>query len=251
MLCLLISVSVTFTLSRIQTSQALKAVQQEIRTRKQGLFNARGHFFRRTKAAAGTREAAPQKKSFKHQRLAFRQSKQLPPRTIVPDFVLQPHRPQWVYLIGDSSLRLFNGALVERANGTLQDPHFGSYKKRMLEDAGERGDCEWKKPFFCLREYFRDDKRITYSFLTFANPREGSLADGPTNLISASQVPSVFVLGVGAWAIESGIPVDIAALFLARWVRRLYNSYPKSLLIVTTVVLCQHMYKEPRNKQVS
>ena len=103
-------------------------------------------------------------------------------------------RGTWVYLLGDSSIRMFNAALIERLNGTLDDRRFGSYK---IHDKGGCTDNEavnGQQTFACLREFidWRSNTRVTFTFKTYAKQRTAVL-DHLTSHASMPDVP-VWVL---------------------------------------------------------
>jgi hypothetical protein len=128
--------------------------------------------------------------------------RELPPRIYTPPATIQQIKQRhalnllqgkWVYLLGDSSIRMFNAATISRLNGTLEDPRFGSY---ITHDKGGCTD-ESNGASGCLREYIDMENkiRLSYTFKTYVSQ------DAPTmeNLISPSQQPDVILLATGAW----------------------------------------------------
>lgn len=152
---------------------------------------------------------------------------------------------KWVYLIGDSSLRMFFGALIATLNGTLADPRFGSYEHH--DKGGCVGNMERKSDqgMGCLREYFDPDNRIriTYSFKTMAEQHVTAM----DVLISAEQVPDVFLLTTGPWdltyKIHNGQNLDVKSTVkqAVRWVMGMRTKYPSSTVSFATLVACDNM----------
>jgi len=158
---------------------------------------------------------------------------------------------KWVYLIGDSSLRMFFGALIAALNGTLADPRFGSYYHNdkggcvgLMERKSDRG-------MGCLREYFDPDNgiRITYSFKTMAQQHITAM----DSLISDRQVPDVFLLTTGPWdltyKIHNGENLDVRSTVnhAVHWVMEMRTRYPSSLVSFATLVACDRMRRMARS----
>ena len=146
---------------------------------------------------------------------------------------------KWVYILGDSSLRMFNGALISLLNGTLDDPRFGSY---MIHD---KGSCEGEaspKGGGCLREYIDMQNRIrlTFTFKTFV----GQKAISMENLISPSQQPDVVVLATGAWdkyhKIQTGPQAGNATICL---LKEMMRQYPRTDFVVATLISCHRRFR--------
>jgi hypothetical protein len=108
---------------------------------------------------------------------------------------------KWVYILGDSSCRMFFSALVEKANGTLQDWRFGSYKEHVK--GGCTGGVEEKdghRTIGCLREYFGDSIRMTFGFQAYGQHQNEVFK----SLVSDSQQPDLMLVETGAWALSYG-----------------------------------------------
>jgi len=138
---------------------------------------------------------------------------------------------RWIYLVGDSSLRMFLRGLIHVIEPTFADPHFGSY---LIHD---KGGCVSEEDGHagggCLREYFNRDMqlRITFSFKTFAD--QPSLA--MSWLISESQQPDIIVGATGAWDVYfKKMDLDKSV----GWFRGLANTYSTSLILAMTLVSC-------------
>ena len=140
---------------------------------------------------------------------------------------------RWIYLVGDSSLRMFLRALIHVIEPTFVDPHFGSY---LIHD---KGGCVSEEDGHsgggCLREYFNRDMRIriTFSFKTFA--------DQPTLamswLISESQKPDIIVGATGAWDVYYK-KMDLQVNKSVGWFRSIANTSSTSLILAMTLVSC-------------
>jgi hypothetical protein len=158
---------------------------------------------------------------------------------------------KWVYLIGDSSLRMFYGALIATLNGTLADPRFGSYE--LHDKGGCQGHIERESDqgMGCLREYFDPENkiRITYSFKTMAQQHVTAM----DTLISSRQIPDVFLLTTGPWDLtyktHNGTNLDVtpAVKQAVRWVMDMRTKFPISLLSFATLVACDDMRKKAVN----
>ncbi len=138
---------------------------------------------------------------------------------------------RWIYLVGDSSLRMFFRALIHVIEPTFADPHFGSY---LIHD---KGGCVSEEDGHlgggCLREYFNRDMRlrITFSFKTFADQPSLAL----DWLISESQKPDIIVGATGAWDIYFE-KLDLGKS--VGWFRHIAEVYSASLILAVTLVSC-------------
>ena len=137
----------------------------------------------------------------------------------------------WVYIVGDSSMRMFFRALIHAIEPTFDDPHFGSFVTH------DKGGCTNEEDGHagggCLREYYNKHLqiRITYSFKTFA--------DQPTLaldwLISKSSVPDILIGATGAWDMYHDKPDVLKAL---TWFTELHTMYPSAQILAITLVAC-------------
>jgi len=155
-------------------------------------------------------------------------------------------QPTWVYLVGDSSLRIFNAAFVARLNGTLLDPRFGSWT------SGAKGGCEGKYDnecskegrhkftFACLREFvdWGSRTRVTYTFKTVAEQHMDVL----DHLVTPSNEPDVFVLATGPHNFYRGASEDTAAEAALVWLREMVLRYPRSKVVFLNAVACEHRH---------
>lgn len=168
----------------------------------------------------------------------------------VPEDKKKKKRATWIYVLGDSSLRILNAALVDHFNRTLQDSHFGSFLVSdkggcVAEDTGHTG-------LGCLREFISWDHmvRITYSFKTYASQKILVL----DHLTSHSQQPDVFVLATGAWDFYGGRSVGDTLSDTLQWIRAMRKAYPASRLIFCNLVSCHPGFKHlalPFNAQLN
>ena len=179
-------------------------------------------------------------------------------------------RSKWIYLLGDSSLRYVNAALVGLLNGSLADDHFADtlrhhsdpYAGRhhaacgigetSLDELDSNGGRKPPPSLYsgdhlrdndegqsCLREFvsMRHDSsvRITYSFRTASIQKTRALA----SLISPGQVPDAFVLGTGTWDYHNyGQSTEKAAHGAAALVHSLRRAYPASTIVFANAVDC-------------
>ena len=153
--------------------------------------------------------------------------------------------PLWIYLVGDSSLRIFNAALVARLNGTLQDAKFGSYRAE-----GSKGGCEGKYDnecstegrheftFACIREFidWESRTRLTYTFKTTAAQNVTVL----DHLATPTTQPDVFVLATGAHDFYQGSSVSAAVHGALQWILSMLRHYPQSKFVFMNLVACEH-----------
>ena len=154
-------------------------------------------------------------------------------------------KPLWIYLVGDSSLRIFNAALVARLNGTLQDTKFGSYMAQ-----GSKGGCEGKYDdecstegrhvftFACVREFidWESRTRLTYTFKTTAAQNVTVL----DHLVTLTAQPDVFVLATGAHDFYRGRSVHAAVQDALQWINSMLQRYPRSKFVFMNLVACEH-----------
>ena len=143
---------------------------------------------------------------------------------------------KWIFLLGDSSIRMFNAATISRLNGTLEDPRFGRYRM----EVPDKGNCTRESnagKSGCLREYIDMENkiRLTYSFKTYLSQEATTME----NLISPSQQPDVILLGTGAWDgssnTMSGTEAGSATIAL---VRKMMDLYPSTDFVLATLVSC-------------
>ena len=103
---------------------------------------------------------------------------------------------KWIYILGDSSCRMFFSAVVEAINGTLQDDRFGSYKVHHKGGCVQAEDEEFGHGRVgCLREYFGHNSRLTFGFQAFGNHPNAVFE----NLVTLSQQPQYLLMETGAW----------------------------------------------------
>lgn len=154
--------------------------------------------------------------------------------------IAQKRNPDWLYIVGDSSMRMFSAALVERLNGTLQDTMFGSYRVH------DKGGCESADDghvgMGCTRELidWMNQHRVTYTFKTVARQKTVAL----DHLISSSQVPDMFLLATGAWDIYKNHNIDDAINDTWSWVEDMTSSYPNAKFAICTLISCWPDFKE-------
>jgi hypothetical protein len=155
---------------------------------------------------------------------------------------------KWVYLLGDSSIRMFNAAAISLINGTLEDPRFGSY---LTHDKGGCTD-ESNGASGCLREYIDMENkiRLSYTFKTYVSQEATTME----NLISPSQQPDVILLGTGAWDGYSktmggsdgsskkmgGTEAGNATIAL---VREMMDLHPSTDFVLATLVSCHLQFQ--------
>ena len=156
-------------------------------------------------------------------------------------------KPEWLYIVGDSSMRMFNAALVDRLNGTsgLQDPNFGSY---MVHDKGgcvgneeHKGDVGMG----CTREFidWENKRRITYTFKTVAAQKTAAL----DHLITESNKPTMYLLATGAHDIYRRNDIIKSAEQTIEWIQDLQHgrgignsmySSPDTKFMFSTLISC-------------
>ena len=132
-------------------------------------------------------------------------------------------KPEWLYIVGDSSMRMFNAALVGRLNGTsgLQDPNFGSYivhdKGGCVGNEEHKGDVGMG----CTREFIDWDnkRRITYTFKTVAAQKTAAL----DHLITESNKPTMYLLATGAHDLYRKNDIIESAEQTIEWIRDLQH----------------------------
>ena len=149
-------------------------------------------------------------------------------------------KKKWVYLVGDSSFRMLTAAFVERLNGTLEDPQFGSY---MVHDKGGcTAEEDGAKGFGCLREYisWEHGVRLTFTFKTIAAQPTAVL----DHLVTVSAQPDVFVLTTGAWDKSYGHQITETVRETIKWVDGMLLHYPTSKFIFFTLVACHKEFKK-------
>ena len=137
-------------------------------------------------------------------------------------------RGKWIYIIGDSSCRMFMSALMEAVNGTLNDIRFGSYQYH------NKGGCEalqdearGNETIGCLREYinFSYSIRITFSFQAFFGHNLVF-----ENLVSSSQKPDVILSEVGAWSLAyQPRPLVEIVNDASQFIQYLHSHQPESI----------------------
>lgn len=140
-------------------------------------------------------------------------------------------RGKWIYIVGDSSMRMFFRALIHVIEPELNDPHFGSYLNH--DKSGCVAETDGHTGGGCLREYYNGKLRIriTYSFKTFADQPTLALSW----LISKSQVPDIILGSTGAWDIyHKRTQFDKSVM----WFRNLSASYPSASILAITLVAC-------------
>jgi len=149
---------------------------------------------------------------------------------------------KWVFVLGDSSLRMLFAALVRNVNGSsLADPRFGSYK--VHDKGGCVGDQEKQGHVgtSCLREFFDVERgiRLTFSFKTFVSQRSQSLEE----LVSASQVPDYFLLATGPWDFAynaTAVPMATLARDAMTWALAIKARFPSAAVVFADVVQCHY-----------
>lgn len=105
-------------------------------------------------------------------------------------------KDRWIYVVGDSSMRMFYSALIAKINSTLEDDRFGSYK--VHDKGGCTGSLDESSGHDhpgCFREFVRYSVRLTFCFQAFGEHKNVVLQ----SLLSPSQVPDLVVLVTGAW----------------------------------------------------
>ncbi|KAL1498741.1 hypothetical protein AB1Y20_014051 [Prymnesium parvum] len=127
-------------------------------------------------------------------------------------------RHRWLYIVGDSSMRMLFGAIVWLLNGSLADPRFGSFVRHshggcMVNLSAATTDPRCRDNLVhpsvelaalclpaCTREYvdLRGGYRVTFSFKTFVDHPVREVEQ----LVSPSHVPAVMLLATGAWDIS-------------------------------------------------
>ena len=108
---------------------------------------------------------------------------------------------KWIFIIGDSTMRMFFSRIVDLVNGTLVDPRFGSYKTHHKGGCqGAVTDYEGRTTNQCLREYVKSRFRITFSFQTNGQ-HNNSMFD---SLVSESHLPDLVLLTTGSWDVGYG-----------------------------------------------
>ena len=130
---------------------------------------------------------------------------------------------------------MLNAAFVERLNGTLQDPRFGSYVNH------DKGGCEGDQEehgegFACFREYvnWQHKVRLTFTFKTYAS-QPTVLLD---HITTTSNHPDVFVMATGAWDFYYNHPVQKTIDDTKAWLYGMRQRYPSSTLVFFTLVSC-------------
>jgi hypothetical protein len=139
---------------------------------------------------------------------------------------------RWVYIVGDSSMRMFFRALIHIIEPEFNDPHFGSFIIH------EKGGCTNPEDGHagggCLREYL-DKKthiRLTYSFKTLAQQKTLAL----DWLISKAFVPDIIIGATGAWDIYASGKGD--AIGTAVWYKEMSEHYSTAQILAITTIAC-------------
>ena len=107
---------------------------------------------------------------------------------------------RWVYIVGDSSMRMLFSALVYKLNGSsLLDERFGSFTKHLKGGcAASEEERDGHKTLGCLREFYSNTgTRVTFSFQAYGQHPNQMVR----NLVSASQRPDIMLVSFGAWTV--------------------------------------------------
>ncbi len=146
----------------------------------------------------------------------------------------------WVHIVGDSSLRMFNAALIHRLNNSGDlDSRFGSF---VIHD---KGGCEGEQDpkDACFREYinFPQGIRITYVFKTFASQPDLFLP----KLVTDTQRPKHFLFATGAWDLGySSSSVNETVIQTLNWLNETILAFPDSTVTFANLVACYPPFKE-------
>ena len=139
---------------------------------------------------------------------------------------------KWVYIVGDSSMRMFFRALIHIIQPEFDDPHFGSFTTH------DKGGCTNEEDGHagggCFREYL-DKKthiRLTYSFKTLAQQKTIAL----DWLISKAFVPDIIIGATGAWDIYASGKGD--AIGTAIWYKEMSEHYSTAQILAITTIAC-------------
>ena len=166
-----------------------------------------------------------------------------------PERVKNCLRNRWIYIIGDSSFRMFFKAFINQIDPTFEDPHFGSYKRHDKGGcgAGKAGDLETHADTGggCLREYWNREAniRISFSFHTVATQKVMAVSQ----LTSPTQQPDLILLATGAWDCYGACDAAEAAIRAAIWTKSFTSQFPRALVAAATLSTCWIPF-EPRAK---
>jgi hypothetical protein len=143
-------------------------------------------------------------------------------------------RNRWIYLVGDSSLRMLFRAFLDRIDPGFKDNRFGSF---LVHDKGGcQNEEDGDKGGGCLREYVNMTlhSRITFSFKTYSHQPTLALSW----LISESQIPDVLILATGAWDLYKN--KKASANPSVTWITTLARAYPRKppLVIALSLNVC-------------
>ena len=181
---------------------------------------------------------------------------------------------KWIFLLGDSSLRYFNAALIRLLNGSLADHHFADENRHYLPSdltiGARHGACGYKETTLadlthgsghvltdrnddrgqaCHREYvdLRRRVRVTYVFRV----RSVQITRAVGSLISESQKPDVFVLATGTWDYHNfGVPPGAAALAARDFATQMQRDAPHALVVFANAVDCNARCPRKANDQL-
>ena len=145
----------------------------------------------------------------------------------------------WIYIIGDSSMRMYTSALISMVNGTLEDRHFGHF---LYHDKGNcTGEGDGHIGGGCLREYFNMEKRIRITFSFKTNATQTTLA--LDWLTSESQKPDALLLATGAWDFYGGRDVLTTVNNTVTWLQDMSARFPAATILFFNLVACHDAYK--------
>jgi hypothetical protein len=139
---------------------------------------------------------------------------------------------QWVYIVGDSSMRMFFRALIHIIEPEFDDSHFGSFTTH--DKGGCTTESDGNTGGGCLREYFdhTNNIRLTFSFKTLAKQTTLAL----DWLISGAFAPDIIIGATGAWDIYASGNGDVNDT--AAWYSKMSSSYSSAQLLAVTTVAC-------------
>ena len=151
-------------------------------------------------------------------------------------------KPHWIFLLGDSSVRMLNAALVEHVNGSLEDSRFGSYEVHdkggcvQAEEGGKHGALG------CMREFVGWDQhvRLTYLFKTEAATRLALTG----HFVTPSAQPDTFVLATGAHDFYHHHSVNHTVRSTSAWITEMLARFPASRFVFLNLVACHESFRE-------
>ena len=159
-------------------------------------------------------------------------------------------RERWIYIIGDSTGRIFMQAMLLVLYHQFPD----GFERYLLYNGQTlpRGTAteDFTTPIICkqhlntgcgcIREFFDRKNGMRVTFVWAVTAGEGSLY--LDSLIGHGNVPDLFVTSVGAWDILNNVPPQIGAERAVNWILGLTATYPSALVVAMTPNACVRIH---------